>query len=860
MSPRHFYLRLYIIFNIRVCCNKAEGIENVEPFSLETEYDVKFFTDSKPAYLLLNPANALVRFINRELLSHWEINDKPAISISKVVHFLKQSSAIPNIVGRLLTINTLHNIDFNFGNHPVILRKFSAAIYKNDWGSLQLVWVLLSRNNSLMLMPCCHRSLKSESVKCGEYYWHACGSLHLRKFLSKSKQGNGGFSLHFYPPAPVKSVIERAVESLFGEKPITTMGYKGFCPLSFERTEIARPLKSSWSQDLFDIHFFVFTELHEWKGKTGIEKFAVLWHQKLLRDLESGAPATHTIAVMYYLELNAVTKHSKLACISRHLCCMARPDFNMNLMWLNNIYLENTKSERDYLLPEQLEEHLHLCKNFLSQPLRTPVYELTSRFPNVKARLDHVFIHFLHLVLRNFTYGNTKTWTLCTTGKIVSFSEFDFSQFETEPSYTPGLSIVPDRNELLQLLPLMMQNEQKALRFITCGKRGVQMYAFDALVSVYDESIWCLVLLAGLFGGLFFRFVSTGQDSYPWLSLFKIMVEQGDPFPTACLKTTKAQLPALCFLLVGIVLSNGYKNTNVYRMVTPRAELRYETLDQLIQDGFAIYTRTSVDSDFGSWNRTLSPLQLAEDFGEPVGRHQKYGYDVFSEVLGYLEKATAGELLLKEIKLMKLLANHSRLNPRNIAKEVLLPQPNVTNETEFWPRDFRDESKYFEKELGLMYGDLKECERTALVLPSDVCHDFATALGKTGKGPLSIGKNAFVQLSTGFSFSGTVPLSVFARIRKLTQSGIQNWWEKLLREVAKEDEASKSKMESPRPAELGGNILVVFLVLFSGIAVSLTWLIVEVCVFICEPIIFVLEFYLYRYYYWRGGVNYACES
>lgn len=45
-------------------------------------------------------------------------------------------------------------------------------------------------------------------------------------------------------------------------------------------------------------------------------------------------------------------------------------------------------------------------------------------------------------------------------------------------------------------------------------------------------------------------------------------------------------------LLVGTILSNAYKNDNVYNMVVPRKPVLYSEFSELVRDNFKIYTKS----------------------------------------------------------------------------------------------------------------------------------------------------------------------------------------------------------------------------------------------------------------------------
>lgn len=85
------------------------------------------------------------------------------------------------------------------------------------------------------------------------------------------------------------------------------------------------------------------------------------------------------------------------------------------------------------------------------------------------------------------------------------------------------------------------------------------------------------------------------------LTFLKVILEQGDPFPASVGNVTKFLVIIGLLLLMGIILSNAYKNTNVYNMVVPKRPLVYKDLKDLLKDGFTIYTR-SLGIDAFSWD------------------------------------------------------------------------------------------------------------------------------------------------------------------------------------------------------------------------------------------------------------------
>lgn len=71
----------------------------------------------------------------------------------------------------------------------------------------------------------------------------------------------------------------------------------------------------------------------------------------------------------------------------------------------------------------------------------------------------------------------------------------------------------------------------------------------------------------------------------------KVLLEQGNPYPESVANTERFRCTIGLLLLTGIILSNIYKNRNVYNMIAPRAPLDYKHFEELTRDNVIIYTR-----------------------------------------------------------------------------------------------------------------------------------------------------------------------------------------------------------------------------------------------------------------------------
>lgn len=832
-------LQVYVYVVIQICRvltqETAQNLQKSLPL-LEKSHDLKVTISNRSTYLLFNSSSPPIQLINKELFSHWDTNDSIDIPISKIESLV--AGKFPGNGGKhLVALSMFHtNINFKSGQWPVITRKYSAAL-SNDvlFNQLQLVWLTSSGNKSHFLNLQCFR--KGIDYLFGWQWFPNCGTLHHREFSTRSKPWNSEILLHIFPP--VSSLLsetnlsKRIVDHLKPEGLpkkfylLSASAYKCFSLWFHDIRIAAKEQILLSSQTTFQHHIIVgnVNEARVGAGNSDRDKRAEIhtWllHRDVIHDINHNGPSDHAVAQVLYLDLGMTAGEQNLVCISRYLCAMTQPGFEMMLLWENLKFF----SSLNFGLRQHIRavwNNFNLCWNHLNDATRNPVTLLLLSFQKIEDRLAHLYVHIIQMVIKNFTYVMDSSLHLCVNGKVAEIWDFDESILGNSDVFHRSVTFDQEQNELLGLLPVSVNDRQNALRFIACGRRGVQKYAFDALVSAYDKYTWGLILLVTMIGGFLFQSYQKVPGNQVE-ALYKILVEQGNPFSNSITSDRKTQFLVATFLLTGILLSNGYKNTNVYRMVTPRLELCYELLSQLIQDSFLIYTRISPNSGFSG--RRLSFKKELETVGEPDGPHRKVGEDMFSEVDFYFRKHNDGFILLRDGKRLESLLNNSQLHDNNIVREVIVPRINISAATERemdWPTITVEMiMEYLTAEATHLFNELKLCQKIALVLPYSMCQEGAASLGKSQ--PVSIGTETFVQLDYGFRFSGVLPLSLFARIRRLFQSGIQARWENILNAGSNQSLVTTQRGDTnPRPAKLIENILVVFVVFLCGCACSLS--------------------------------------
>lgn len=301
----------------------------------------------------------------------------------------------------------------------------------------------------------------------------------------------------------------------------------------------------------------------------------------------------------------------------------------------------------------------------------------------------------------------------------------------------------------------------------------------------------------------------------------KVVLEQGDPFPNKLFKENGATRIVLgLYLLVGIVLSNGYKNENVYNMVSPLKPTKFKKFQEAFASKLKVYTyaRTVLIGNF--------TLFLSTDLDTHSGFLQEAGemmhnivvckkcsasagmfLDTFS--LGYSLVAFVISILGKNyVDRTKLLTYESNLelNQNEIAVNNSGLRLGITNKVvrwylskyPTWMMPLKDaeasvlsllqvksgiskqiEEKYKQVEKSVLFEELRQCRnKTALLLSWLDAQNITIDLEKEG---VYIGREEFRKPVYTFQFSGLVSSNWIIRLGKFKETGIVRRWIEILK-------------------------------------------------------------------------------
>lgn len=377
-----------------------------------------------------------------------------------------------------------------------------------------------------------------------------------------------------------------------------------------------------------------------------------------------------------------------------------------------------------------------------------------------------------------------------------------------------------------------IQDPFNTVRFVSCGSsRKLMTLQFSELWAPFDSSTWVTILasfVAMTIASSPARTTSIADHVINLTSFLKAMLEQGNPFPEHALVTKKSKILNAGFLLIGIVLSSAYKNTNVYRMILPRFPIPFEYFRELVENNFTVYTgATSVDI-FSTKSRETRFCA-----GEKIYTQNKlrlYCLKMAVDSVTVMEENFGKYFQMLD---MQSDSNTSDFVNRQVA-EISINRLGVVNRSMFHPEFLRrlknstaDSNTDGKNQEAYLYSALKTCNNIALVIPEHMGrYHYRKLRREVPQAQVDLGKEVYSNFNWLFSLQGIVPPHVSKSIKNVRPSGIWEWSVK----VSTNYDSSRDKNQvaiAPRAANMHGNIVIIFVVWFVGLAVSTTWFLVE---------------------------------
>lgn len=302
-------------------------------------------------------------------------------------------------------------------------------------------------------------------------------------------------------------------------------------------------------------------------------------------------------------------------------------------------------------------------------------------------------------------------------------------------------------------------------------------------------------------------------------------------------------LPGL-YLLMGIFLSNAYKNTNLYNMISQRTPVPYKDIEELVSDGFQIYSRPlliGLNEDNLPSNLTKFKIDwyhLKHEVGDISTNFMVISSEVhFAAFLKGFVKFTGGIYYFSELGGMthqnKRNGGNATVSTNAFLKSQL--DPDVTGVIQRFtelsmqtlPNIDADDMDYFKDEVRENITNISEsdllnkfsrCDKSvARILPVDQCHKYAKIL-HTQKSSMSvsISEETYFDGYVGFYLGGLAPPTVMDKFVRAEEADL---WE----QAASVDSHFQNYnlhfnyFGTLRKPSMNGNIQVIFLALGGGL-------------------------------------------
>lgn len=394
----------------------------------------------------------------------------------------------------------------------------------------------------------------------------------------------------------------------------------------------------------------------------------------------------------------------------------------------------------------------------------------------------------------------------------------------------------------LRTFPYFVQDELSTMRFISCGERGLTSLPFEELTNVFDKWIWLSIFISmiSVTIALSSQFETKTERWSKFMVSVKVLLEQGNPFQDSVTNDARMRWIAGFFLMMGIVLSNSYKNTNVHNMIAPRKPIPYEYFKELIQDNFSVFTRVELvrisdqveDEEIPKWIKFMSRF-FTESGPIDVLERDEYALLIISEVATVVSSlkdaynrlyswdndgkkfAFGNSSLIRsgiQNKSEFIISVSGELEDVVTAEHPQIDNYNISSREQALLKSFKDFKKIEET---LLLNALRRCDKISLVLPEHLCYTYLRNVSTGKSRPASkvfVGKESFRDVEWLFELNGNLPADIFKRIKGIHEAGL---WERWLRIVKRKEVVRR--FFKVVAATMDGNIILIFALWMIGL-------------------------------------------
>lgn len=156
-----------------------------------------------------------------------------------------------------------------------------------------------------------------------------------------------------------------------------------------------------------------------------------------------------------------------------------------------------------------------------------------------------------------------------------------------------------------------------------CGNTGsLDRLSLAGLISAYDEFSWILVAILSITTLIVLRWYCGNTLWKSATYAAHLCIEQGIDLNT---KTSKIIITV--WLLMGIILTTGYKGDNIANLVSPVPYQKVRKFDDLIRENFLFYSRTEKSC-------VSTHVALIDSIGPLVGMANQHSHRFTRNIFG----------------------------------------------------------------------------------------------------------------------------------------------------------------------------------------------------------------------------------
>lgn len=461
---------------------------------------------------------------------------------------------------------------------------------------------------------------------------------------------------------------------------------------------------------------------------------------------------------------------------------------------------------------------------------------------NVFGSVDPYYSKVWNAIMTNFSYVYAEHGAIA----CEDFKEFGYLRLYVRVDRLNGK---PNIN----YFPVLIRNTLQTFKFVTCGTKTKAPIAIYEILRAHDTSVWLGIVLSTVAVSLTINFFQSNRlRNLPGviISIFQILFEKDYPFKKKE-RREGIQFKILIgiFLLMSIILSNAYKNSNVYKMISPRRPVPYANLSDLINAGFQILSR-SAHSEYNYARGVNFDKVRWFHFGHmfQITGEKEYMMIVVSEVravmalvglYGALHDSQSISSNMTGI-LERNVSNEEALSIQAFLKSKLHPDviTAVRSTAEIAERlyhlvFYRDRKNiqqklnniYMEFEEKILWREFSSCNKSALLLPVKLGHNYAKRLALQNS-QVSVGKESYFESNVGFFVTGFVPPMILSRVWFLKASGVWERFDKITREML--STSVYTGVTIPKTPNMTGNIVIIFFLLGAGLSFAFLCFLLEV--------------------------------